>query len=655
MLASVLIVLLLTSRAASYTFTGGTENGSFICHCWEDVQCDHDTGACPLDRCYIGWNSPACQYAFLAQTGSTAVQTGDSSHVAGRCIDNDTNRDITQGSCCNPRRTNGELSWSVDLGGTFAIKSIIIATHDGDVYSDTVRGVEVYLSASRNSTDAELCGVQRGYFYRIFAIYCHWVVSRYVTIRQPNVTIEEMVFCEIYVEGYEYYPCGFYDGDYRYGPACLENCHCKHQCDVITGVCDGDCAAGWKKNYKGVCLEACSPAFCGENCEYNCDVITGVYDDGCTPEFGDVYCHPCKCLYASEVCDATTGSCESDCDVRYMGVGCNVVKPSLRESTITFTEEKDVIIITISDIEYRTELVSEYVVQYKPLYKDTFKSITLNPISGRRRREVGEDEVVLQIPFSDISINTRYQFVLIPLISSPEYKGGVGVPSEITHYNSGCLQYTGLLSCNRWCVCRNDPSTLCLLICDYCDVCDSESELPSGENVNFKITDITTNSLRIQFMDAHPDLPFISTFLTRLGDHHVNISSSMNKTDYTFCSLKPNTTYDIDITAALEDGVLSKSWALTATTLTESSDNSGSSDHILPIVVGCVVPIAGIVALSVVIGILLKRRKTRQSQEEEPQQQQSEEQYDYIAESSIRDSSQIADNGQIALVEQLEK
>ena len=186
--------------------------------------------------------------------------------------------------------------------------------------------------------------------------------------------------------------------------------------------------------------------------------------------------HPCRCLDVSEVCNVTTGHCESGCDVRYIGDGCNVGKPTLRDVTITFTKDMDVIIITISDIEYRTELVSEYVVQYKLLHEDSFMSIRVNPISGRKRREVGEDDVVLQIPFPDQSINSQYEFALVPLISSPEYNGVVGVPSERIPYNSGCLQYTGLPSCNRWCVCSNDPGTLCLLTCDYCYACDSEPE-----------------------------------------------------------------------------------------------------------------------------------------------------------------------------------
>ena len=104
-----------------------------------------------------------------------------------------------------------------------------------------------------------------------------------------------------------------------------------------------------------------------------------------------------------------------------------------------------------------------------------------------------------------------------------------------------------------------------------------------------------------------------------MGNHHANISSLASNTDYTYNKINPNTTYAIDITAVLEDGVLSRSWTLTAATLTESSDNSenvDNSDNILLVVVGCVVSVTGVVALLVVIGVIHKRRHLEQQSEE---------------------------------------
>ena len=894
MLVAVLIVLLLTGRADPYTFTGGTERGSFTCHCAPDVQCDDDTGACPGGACAVSgsfaWGNIACQRGNVALLGGTADQTG-SGHGAGRCIDGDTNNYITEGSCCNPGRSSGggELSWSVDLGGTFAISYVTIYTAGAGNDRNTIRGVEVYVSSSRTPTDSELCGVQS--VESSTTVRCAAKIGRYVTIRQPDVSMDQMVFCEVRAQGYQYHSCGFYDGDYRYGPGCVQNCHCQRQCDVITGVCDSDCTSGWRK-VNDACAFPCSSGFWGVNCESDChcgshnwacegvtgacdadcdsgysgfncqtecddrhwgsncvhechcdcDRITGECDGLCDPgNYGNrcqhecrdgtwgignesgcpnnCYCtvtcdkidgrcdglcvagrlgsscqhvcvdgawgedcqntcdcyagevcektdgscdrcldwfvgvtcdqelprmaditpvhsvdnnnvtvrffaphnadyytveyrtdgdwmtdathyphntqqnqqmvhtsitveynidydirivpwkddidqpgepsqvidvfvscdqapgwwgtgceHPCRCLEASDVCDVTTGHCESGCDVRYIGKGCNIVKPTLADSTIIITEDNNTIIITITDIVYMTEIVSGYVVQYKLLHEDNLISNRVNPISERNRQEVGEDDVVLQTPFSEQSINTQYEFAVIPLLSALEYNGVVGVPSKTILYNSGCLQYTGLPSCNHWCVCSNDPGTLCLLTCDYCYACDSEPEMPSAKNVNFEITDITSDSMRIQFIDADPDLPPTLLFLTRLGDYYANISSLASEADYTYISLSPNTAYDIEVTALLDYGVLSKSWTLTATTLKKSSDN------ILPVVVGCVVSASGVVVLLIAIVILLKRRKAKQSQEEAAQEQQPKEQYDAIDENSMRQSTEISGN-----------
>ena len=95
MLTSVVIVLLLTASVAPYTFIGGTERGSFTCHCSPDVQCDDDTGTCPGDVCGITgsfpWDGIACQIGNVAQLGGTADQSGSSDHSAERCINGPAN------------------------------------------------------------------------------------------------------------------------------------------------------------------------------------------------------------------------------------------------------------------------------------------------------------------------------------------------------------------------------------------------------------------------------------------------------------------------------------------------------------------------------------------------------------------------------------
>ena len=58
------------------------------------------------------------------------------------------------------------------------------------------------------------------------------------------MNLQEMMFCDVEISGYQYHPCGFYDGDYRWGKGCVLNCHCVHQCNILNGVCDGDCTPG---------------------------------------------------------------------------------------------------------------------------------------------------------------------------------------------------------------------------------------------------------------------------------------------------------------------------------------------------------------------------------------------------------------------------
>ena len=291
-----------TTTAAPYTFTGGTDRGSFTCHCSPDVQCDDATGACPGGACGVSgsflWGGITCQIGSVAQLGGTADQTGSAGHVAERCIDGDTNNVITQRSCCNPGRSSGALSWSVDLRGTFAISYLDIYTAGAGNHRNTIIGVEVYVSSSRTPTDSELCGVQSGSVYIFTTVRCPTMVGRYLIIRQPAVNMAEMMFCEVQVQGYQYYSCGFYDGDYRYGPGCVQNCHCKHQCDVITGVCDGDCTSGWRK-VNDACALTCTSGFWGVNCESNC-----------------------HCASHNRACDSVTGACDADCDSGYSGFNC---------------------------------------------------------------------------------------------------------------------------------------------------------------------------------------------------------------------------------------------------------------------------------------------------------------------------------------------
>ena len=63
-----------------------------------------------------------------------------------------------------------------------------------------------------------------------------------------------------------------------------------------------------------------------------------VITTGCHEKFWGTSCqHQCHCVDDSESCDSTTGKCTSGCNAIYVGVGCQIEKPSLRNATIEIT------------------------------------------------------------------------------------------------------------------------------------------------------------------------------------------------------------------------------------------------------------------------------------------------------------------------------
>ena len=78
------------------------------------------------------------------------------------------------------------------------------------------------MSSNWTPIDSDLCGVQSGSVQSSTTVGCAAKIGRYVTTRQPDVSMDRMVFCEVQVTGYQYHPCGFCDGDYRYGPGRLD-------------------------------------------------------------------------------------------------------------------------------------------------------------------------------------------------------------------------------------------------------------------------------------------------------------------------------------------------------------------------------------------------------------------------------------------------
>ena len=268
----------------------------------------------------------------VALLGDTAEQTGNSDYRARQCIDGGTISH--RHTCCVAERTGGELFWNTNFGGEFVIREVII--HNSN---PILNGVEVYISSTRTPTDSELCGLALSENRRAIVRCATSMIGSYVILSQPNESIESMLMCEVEVHGYQYHACGFYDGDYRYGPGCVQNYHCEHQCDVITGRCDGDCKSGWKK-VNGVCDRTCTSGFWGVNCESDChcdshnkacEGVTGACDAGCDSGYSGFNCqtecddrhwgsncvHECHCD-----CDSISGDCGGLCELGYYGNRC---------------------------------------------------------------------------------------------------------------------------------------------------------------------------------------------------------------------------------------------------------------------------------------------------------------------------------------------
>ena len=663
-------------------------------------------GVCVIQQANHLWgDDTTCQTGDVALSG-TAYQTGDSVYTAQRCITGyrGYNESLLHlETYCHPHRADGQLSWSLDFGQTFVVFYVDIGpidertTIDGRVYN--TYGAEVYVSESRTPTPSELCGLYTGTYHSNTNVQCSNRVGRYVHFIQPNMNITAMKTRYIRVYGYQYYSCNVIEGQYRFGAACSRLCNCQNQCDLITGECEGNCTVGWLKDSGGVCREVCrncdSPhgrscngttgecyadcdlGYTGFNCQSQCDAHhfgancayqchcqrCDNYDGICVPPWCDAgyygrQCHD-ECLpgtwgigtqsgcpndcHCTTICNTTNGYCNDYCFHPYIGDNCSIIKPSLINSTISLEERKDTIILTISNIEYQTELVSEYVLQYKLYQHDAFMSTTIRPASGRKVREVTGAEVVLHVPFSGQSINSRYEFLLTPLISTDQYSG-VGTSSELIQYSTGCLQYSDLPSCKHWCLCSLGPEVLCLLTCDYCHTCDSEPRMPSDDNVHFVITNITIDAMTLKFksVDAHADVPAIAIFVTHLHNQYANISSLTINAEHTFRGLSSNTEYAIEVTAVLENGVVGHGWTLTASTLKEASD------ILLPVVFGVVVTVIGIAALSMTVFILI-RRKGRQSLDEEPIEEPIEP-YDYIEVEKIGKGVQVQYDGYLVPV-----
>ncbi|XP_052791787.1 multiple epidermal growth factor-like domains protein 10 [Mya arenaria] len=140
-----------------------------------------------------------------------------------------------------------------------------------------------------------------------------------------------------------------------FGDKCLRRCHCKSQCEVISGNNCTVCEHGWEPPT----CEECSTGSYGDKCSSNCSQqciaeechhVSGMCNLGCKPgydilidpmcetlcelgKYGEGCIHDCHCANGN-ICDGVTGDCApSECEQRWIGSSCNSHKNDERRFT----------------------------------------------------------------------------------------------------------------------------------------------------------------------------------------------------------------------------------------------------------------------------------------------------------------------------------
>ncbi|XP_052793497.1 protein draper-like isoform X1 [Mya arenaria] len=151
-------------------------------------------------------------------------------------------------------------------------------------------------------------------------------VAQYINIKKDGAN-DVMTICEVEVFGAKC-PSGYF------GDMCVRRCHCKNQCEVISGHCT-ECEPGWKPP---TCETACHSGFyddckqvCGNCKQPPCNKIDGYCTGGCaegfagdkcdqecpTGRYGDYCSRNCSQHCIAEECHRVNGMCNHGCKPGY--------------------------------------------------------------------------------------------------------------------------------------------------------------------------------------------------------------------------------------------------------------------------------------------------------------------------------------------------
>ena len=324
---------------------------------------------------------------------------------------------------------------------------------------------------------------------------------------------------------------------------------------------------------------------------------------GCNGTFWGASCqHQCRCSDDSEACDFSTGECTTGCNVMYVGVGCKIEKPSLRNATIEISTEGDSLNLLVpTDDTLNLQYLVEYRLHINKTNLNRWRNITI----GRRRRTKRENrnQDLLSFTPEGNHINCMYDMKITPLVDQPEYVG-VGDPSDIMTFEVGCGEFSQITTiqdaCSNWCRCSNDPTLFCLLTCDHCYVCDTEPELPSEEDVDLKLSDITSTSLKISVDSLNQQI--VSYRLSHRevgnGSRAVNTILKNRTTVFVINNLDSHTDYLIAIFPQFVIDVETiDSYPLLANATTLSATNTNNTVLIASVVAGTVFILVVIVCI----------------------------------------------------------
>ncbi|XP_052793482.1 uncharacterized protein LOC128227214 isoform X2 [Mya arenaria] len=198
--------------------------------------------------------------------------------------------------------------WEMNFGSKHLIGSIKVIGRDGPAREQS-QSLAVYISNDTMGTNSgTVVHMPDSNTIGLIVQFNHAPrVAQYINIKK-DVAKDVMTICEVEVFGANC-PSGYF------GDMCLRRCHCRNQCEVISGHCT-ECEPGWETP---TCETACHSGFyddckqvCGKCKQPPCNKTDGYCTGGCAEGFAGDKCDEDykeeRLFTASEVAGVAGGS-----------------------------------------------------------------------------------------------------------------------------------------------------------------------------------------------------------------------------------------------------------------------------------------------------------------------------------------------------------